>query len=277
MNDSTTFKAFFARKYAKYEYIYNVIEQAAGEPLEWGDLTSARIDIIADNIRTNVAPNTARTYLAIFKSALNKAKNAGIAFPAERFAELLRCKPNKVAKTYLTVNELKKIEAYSPKNEREASVKALFLIGAYTGARQSDFKRLDEANITPEGYLSYVSEKTQTRAFIPLKPAVRELMRIPSAPVSLVAFNSIIRRICRKAGINARVKVLKGGKEIEGEKWRFVSSHTARISFCTNLFNAGCDVVGVSKMAGHSDVNMTKRYITSERINLPAKAMQYFA
>lgn len=277
MND-TTFKGFFLRKYPRYAYIYKVIENAAGNALQWSDLTDPNIDLIADNIRNNVAPNTARTYLALFKSLLNKAKMSGIEFPAKRFPELLKCRPNKVVRAYLSIEELKKIQNYTPQNSNEAYVRALFLIGAYTGARQSDFKRLDRANITDDGFLSYVSEKTQVRAFIPLKPIVKELLNdIPKTRLPLPTFNNIIRRICRNAGIITRVKVLKGGREYEGEKWRFVSSHTARISFCSNLFAAGCDVVSLAKMAGHSDINMTKRYIACNTLNLPKKALKYFS
>ncbi|UVV52623.1 hypothetical protein NXY15_24270 [Bacteroides thetaiotaomicron] len=65
------------------------------------------------------------------------------------------------------------------------------------------------------------------------------LTNLPKEEVSDPTFNNNIRNICRKAGITEAVKVFKAGKEVEGEKWEFVSSHTARRSFATNLYLRG--------------------------------------
>ena len=60
---------------------------------------------------------------------------------------------------------------------------------------------------------------------MPLKPIVKELLtNLPKEEVSDPTFNNNIRNICRKAGITEAVKVFKAGKEVEGEKWEFVSA-----------------------------------------------------
>ena len=272
-----TFEEYLLRKYPKYPHIYNVMKRAnKSKGFSWADIDNPFLDKIADNIKANVAPSTAKTYFSLICALLGKANSAGIKFPASEYEKILQCKRSKTVRTFLTFEELEKIKAYMPANDHEKSVKTLFLIGAYTGARQSDFKKLGEANIQPDGTITYVSEKTETKATIPIKPYVKELLKEKIIPLSLVAFNDILRRICRNCGICSTVKILKGGKHQEGKKWMFVSSHTARISFCTNLYLLGCDVVTISKMAGHSDVNMTRRYIACDTVNVGKKAMKFF-
>ena len=75
-------------------------------------------------------------------------------------------------------------------------------------------------------------------------------------------YNESIKAICRKAEINTPTKVFKGGVERAGEKWEFVSSHTARRSFCHKPFPIwGVDLVSIARMMGHTDTRTTERYV----------------
>ena len=71
----------------------------------------------------------------------------------------------------------------------------------------------------------------------------------------------MVKRICCGAGINTEVSVYMRGQFQTGEKWRYIASHTARRSFATNLFKRGVDILTISKLCGHSSVEMTKQYI----------------
>ena len=55
-----------------------------------------------------------------------------------------------------------------------------------------------------DGFLSYVSQKTKIQATVPLKPIVAELIErvVISREISEMAFNEIIRNICKECGIN---------------------------------------------------------------------------
>ena len=66
---------------------------------------------------------------------------------------------------------------------------------------------------------------------------------------------------CHKAGINELVSVYMRGEFRDDEKWKFVSSHTARRSFATNLYKKGVDIYTISQLCGHSSIEMTKKYI----------------
>ena len=59
------------------------------------------------------------------------------------------------------------------------------------------------------------------------------------------------------------------------EKWKYVTSHTARRTFATNLYLNGVDLYTISQLCGHSSVEVTKTYICCNP-NIDDKVMQYF-
>ena len=61
--------------------------------------------------------------------------------------------------------------------------------------------------------------------------------------------------------MNEEVSVYTRGKFSTGPKWQYIASHCARRSFSTNLYKQGVDIYTISKLCGHSSVEMTKQYI----------------
>jgi site-specific recombinase XerD len=91
-----------------------------------------------------------------------------------------------------------------------------------------------------------------------------------------MGYNLALRRMAQRAGITERVKVFKAGEHKKGEKWEYLSSHSARISFCTNLVNLGVPLIEVASMMGHASVSQTERYYVKTQIELSNKALKYF-
>lgn len=242
----------------------------------WKDLTKSRLFEFRDNILNTVASTSARTYMAVLKSILMRYEED------EKFCreyrQILHVKNEKAVKTYLTTKELERLEHVKTNNQNERFVQLLFLIGAYTGMRISDAKNVTKENIQGD-VLSYVSQKTKINAVVPCSERIKSYineMQANDSEVSLAGYNDIIRRLCRRAGITERVKVYRAGVSETGEKWRFISSHTARISFCTNLSDLNVPLIDIARMAGHSSVTMTERYIIKHKVSLPSAAMKYF-
>lgn len=259
--------------------IYSLMKQYnGGQDVDFANITDEWLYGWGEYMTERVCGNSARTYFSIVKTALRKAK---LVYPrsvmTDNFADILKVKATKSVRCYLTTDDLKKIEAYQPKNKTERAVWAQFLIGAYTGARQSDYRVMKPDNIA-NGKLTYISQKTHIRATIPVKPIVAELLNEVNElrEVTLMTFNKVIRRICETVGVNDTVRVYKAGEQLNGEKWRYISSHTARISFATNLYLAGLDVVTIAKMMGHSNISQTFRYIAAEKIELNEAAAEFF-
>lgn len=273
VNHPTPPVAFLA-KYPKYEIILNMYSRANDCPATWENLSKVRLQTFVDYMEERLAPNSVRQYAAKLKAVLN-LYNEEVELPKD-YNKILSVKNVRSTNVWLTDEELERIITYAPKNTNEQLVRTQFLIGAFTGCRHSDYTRLNNRNIVG-GMISYVSLKTKTHATVPLKPIVKELLtNLPKEEVSDPTFNNNIRNICRKAGITEAVKVFKAGKEVEGEKWEFVSSHTARRSFATNLYLRGADLYSISQMMGHASVEMTQNYLCCGLREQSAQVMEYF-
>lgn len=269
-----TLKEAFLTKYPSYENILKMFEAANLCEATWDNITKVRLQKFIDYMNERLSPNSVNQYAAKLKAVLNLYSDEVIL--PRGYAKVLT--PRKVASTaiYLTEDELQKLIDYIPKNERELYVRDLFIICAFVGCRHSDALKLNGSNISGDT-LQYVSVKTKIHAVVPLKPIVREyIINRPQIEIDDTTYNRIIRNICRKCGITDKVKVFKAGKEMEGEKWQYVSSHSGRRTFASLLYLRGVDLYAISKMMGHSSTAMTERYVVCGLRELSQVAKEYF-
>lgn len=266
-------------------------ERANGLPLEWATLTRANLHRFAEYLCERYARTTARTYCAQLRATLNLYTDTQ-RLP-NGWAEILRIRKDISEAIYLTAEEIIRLSTFTPPNDTHRIVLRSFLIGCCTGARHSDQIDLTRDNIHGE-QLIYVSKKTRTRCIIPVSPMLRHLLNADSPrkcfgslfderanemnerTICDNTYNKTMRNICRLAGITDTVKLYRAGQYSTGEKWQFVSSHTARRSFATNLYIRGADLYSISKLMGHSSVTMTERYIVCGLRDLPDEVMRYF-
>ena len=243
---------------------------------DWDDMTRANLHALKDELKGSVSPNSAKTYLAQIRSILNRYSD-DIELP-KGWDDLFKAKSEKPVKTFLTISEIERFEAVTPKNEREEYVQAAFICGCWTGARISDIKDFTEENIS-NGTLTYVSHKTGIQATIPAKPGLWEKIQIVQNyphEMCLMTYNRIVRSIAKRAGIRDKVKIHKAGETRVVEKWEALSSHSARISTATNLAVLGVPLNDLKSILGHSSVSMSERYIVPTKANLSPKAMGFF-
>lgn len=241
---------------------------AAAGIREFSDLTKSKLYAFRDSVLAAVAGSSARTYFATLKGILARYEDERPV--CKDYRDILRARAEKPLKVYLTPAELSRLESVTPRSPAEATILREFLVCAYTGMRVSDADRIGPENIR-DGRLTYTSKKTGITAVVPVRSAVMDWIKwINRYPcnVSLVYYNDTIRELCRRAGITEPVKVFKAGKVVTGEKWEFVSSHTARISFCTCLQRAGLNLLDISRMAGHTSTTMTERYCVPDGVQL---------
>lgn len=273
-NQTPTLKDAFMAKYPKYDNILRMFEAANLCEATWDNITKVRLQKFIDYMNERLSPNSVNQYAAKLKAVLNLYSDEVIL--PRGYAKVLT--PRKVATTavYLTEEELQRLIAYSPRNQHEEYVRDIFIICSYGGMRHSDAVNLNESNIDGD-MLQYVSVKTKIHAVVPLKPIVREyILNRPQIEIDDTTYNRIIRNICRKCGITDNVKVFKAGKEMEGEKWQYVSSHAGRRTFASLLYLRGVDLYSISKMMGHSSVEMTSRYVVCGVRDLSQEAKAYF-
>lgn len=161
----------------------------------------------------------------------------------------------------------------------------MFLIGAFTGLRYSDYSRLKPANIK-DGVIRIRNRKTGVTTSVPVHWVVQEILDSGydyEHPLFEQKLNDQIKDVARLAGLTDDVLVTRklGGKAVEVIKKRYelVSSHTARRSFATNAYKAGIPSLAIMKVTGHKRETTFLRYIRiSEKENAEMlKASDFFS
>lgn len=275
-----TLREAFNEKYPQYaNRVLNMYEQANDCPAIWENVTKIRLAKFVSFLNDNLAKSSVKTYCAMLKSVFN-IYNEEVKLP-KGYEDILSIKKDVSQNTWLNDSEIERIIAYIPANDTERLVKNQFIMGCVTGARHSDYMNFTRENIVGER-LVYVSVKTHIQAEVPLSKVVErliaenEMFYIAGKEVSDPTFNKTIREICRKLGMNERLKLYRAGEFVEGAKYEFISSHTARRSFATNLYLRGADLYAISKMMGHSSVTMTEGYISCGLRDLSDNILDYF-
>lgn len=144
----------------------------------------------------------------------------------------------------------------------------LFVLACLTGLRFSDFSNLRPEDLQKD-MLYKKQEKSDHWVVIPLRDEAKLIFtrqfqeKIPA--LTNPEFNKHIKTIGKLAGINKLVKFSykKGNKNITVSKPKFdwITSHTARRSFCTNEFLAGTPVELIMKISGHKRTKDFYKYI----------------
>ena len=247
----------------------------------WDDLDKWHLSRFATNVKKSMAASSAHTTFAVFKAFIAKFEDE-ITLPKD-WRKILDAKNELPMKTYLTAEEVEAFgEAYVD-SDAERTVRDGFYVSCKTGLRHSDLIKLLPSNFQPReggGYnLNYVSKKTKIHSTIPCSKETKEKvewLHENGKEVSLVYYNQMVRTLAERADIDVEVSVFKAGKELSGPKYKFLSSHSARISFCTVLADRRVPLLDISRMAGHSDPGTTfRRYIVNKSVELSQEALNY--
>jgi integrase len=149
----------------------------------------------------------------------------------------------------------------------------LFLIGAYTGLRVSDFNRLTNENIKelPDKtkYIQITAAKTNRIVEIPINSQVHKILKKngnkPPKSMPEQKINLTLKTIGRLARINENVEIERtvgGSKEKTSfKKYQLITNHTARRSFCTNAYKAGLSTIDIMAISGHKSEAVFLKYI----------------
>ncbi|WP_168796411.1 site-specific integrase [Flagellimonas onchidii] len=170
---------------------------------------------------------------------------------------------------YLTDEEIQAIAIVDCEEDKELElVKDFFIIGCLTGLRFSDIKRIRPEYLDDNGFLNIRQKKTSGRIVVPLRKQVRDILEKYdgySPDVDSFTFNRRIKELGDSAEIRQKVEIEhKRGTIKESqllEKYKLISSHTCRRSFCTNAYLNGIDVQLIMKISGHKTEKAFRRYL----------------
>lgn len=247
----------------------------------WKDFDRRHLSSFVRALQRQMAASSVHTVCAVLKAFLSRHPDE-VNLPDE-WKKILRVKNERPMKTYMTAEEVEAFGAVDVDSEAERTVRDGFYVSCKTGLRHSDLVKLLPSNFQkrPDGryVLNYVSQKTKLQSTIICSRQIKDKvawLHERGRALSLVHYNDLVRKLAERAGINTEVSVFKAGKELSGPKYKFLSSHSARISFCTILADLGVGVGDIARMAGHSNPSTTyKRYIVNKAVKLPLKAFDF--
>lgn len=177
---------------------------------------------------------------------------------------------------YLTDEEIQKMQeldlSYNKNYERARDI---FLIGCYTGQRVSDYNNLSSNNmvlIDGEQFLKIKQKKTGEIVDVLLVPEIKDIFKrygnVPPKRMPEQKLNNYIKDVGRIAGIDQLLTVenpdSKDGSGKEVPKYRLITSHTARRSFCTNYYKRGRSIEHIMHFSGHKSEKEFRKYIRIE-------------
>lgn len=175
---------------------------------------------------------------------------------------------------YLTEKELQKMfDADLSQNSTMELARDIFLIGCYIGQRVSDYNGLTENDIiTLKGvkYFKIRQSKTKTDVLCPITKEISEIMRLrhnnlPPNKLNEPDINENIKELGKSLGFTKKIKCefTKGGKKVIEmiPKHDLIMTHTARRSFCTNMYLKKMPVFDIMLFSGHKTEKEFYKYI----------------
>ena len=244
----------------------NIVSRLMGTAEDWEQIDSAyyfRLCRAMDDYGCSV------NYKGAIISKLKVVMNEGYKLKYHRNEEFRQFKrmsevPETIA---LTKEELDALWECGELTQMESKARDLFIIGVYAVARWEDYSRMTKDNIS-NGMLNYEQLKTGRTVVLPVSTRLRVVLDRNGgvAPtLSQQKFNDAIKRCCRQIGMTdmMHVSVSKGAERVSAsrERWRMVSSHTARRTGATMLYLAGVPTKRIMLCTGHTTESNFLRYV----------------
>lgn len=221
------------------------------------------------NLSLNYIGKHIKTLKMFLNNALEDGVTNNVSFKSKRFKVLREPSEN----VYLSEDELEKIWLLDLSAEpQQENARDLFLIGAYTGLRVSDYNNLTEQHIIEVNGIKIIkikTQKTKKEVAIPLHPIIEQILnknkgkspkKMPDQHI-----NYKIKEVCESAGIDEITYTTKtiGGKvtTVKNYKFELIKTHTARRSFCTNAYLSGMQPMDIMAISGHTTEKAFLTYI----------------
>lgn len=154
-----------------------------------------------------------------------------------------------------------------PKSNIEQT-RDLFIVACWSGLRFGDWHDLTRYMINESG-LSLSTHKTMSKVAIPIHPMVRKIISKYNGKLPKSVDKSKTIAQLQKCGELAHIDTptelhrIRGGEEITlmEPKYKFITNHTARRTFCTNMYLRNIPVKFIMDVSGHTTEANFFKYI----------------
>lgn len=274
---------FTLKGYLKLRRILGEFREATGRAVDFADITldfykAFKLWLTGRGLSLNYVGALLKDLKVLLKQAHDDGLHTNTTYQHRDFKKMTE----NVDSIYLSTDELAALSRLDLNdNPRLDRTRDLFLIGAYTGLRFSDFSELRPENFKREGrVLSVKTQKTGERVEVPVNPHVAAILAkyngIPPRAVTNQQMNTALKDLGKRAAesISQFAELMEATRTQGGErntrrvaKWELLTTHTARRSFATNAYLAGLPLTAIMKMTGHRSEVMLSRYlkVTSEQ------------
>ena len=215
----------------------------------------------------NMRNNTVKGLIEKIKAMTKKAGNYGYA--VNRTFDEISVPEEDTCSIALSMNEITRIYYYTGLTKKQEKIRDLFIVGCLTGMRYSDYSTLTSDNIQKD-IIVKKTKKTGVTVHVPVHSYIKELLdkydgELPK-DISIQHFNRSIKTICKKIGLTDKVVFTRtvGHNVVTDtyEMWQVISSHTARRSAATNMYNSGrMKTLQIMLITGHTTEKNFFRYI----------------
>jgi integrase len=231
------------------------LKDFSGGSLLFSELTEQKIkDFITYLQKQSLSQTTVLHYYKMLSATLNDAvrdkflaTNPTVFIPQHE-------KPKKIEskREYLTMEEIRKLNDTPLSGNPQ--IKTAFLFGCFCGLRISDIKKLTWDEIHDEK-IEYRQKKTQKVEYLPLgKQALTILGKIEKHETNNLVFWNLPNP--HHGYVNQTLRVWAASAGIK----KHLSWHISRHSFATLFLTSGGDIYTLSKLLGHSSVDITSVY-----------------
>jgi integrase len=174
---------------------------------------------------------------------------------------------------YLDISELAKIELLEIHQKEMSVSRDIFLVGCNTGLRIGDLLSfIKNPKLIKKGKRDFIpikQGKTDNPVVIPINSTIVNIMAKYNGEFPPYLHQNIINKnlklICKRAKIDTPYEYSRteGGKSIthSNPKFKYISTHTARRSFCTNAYYSGVPVQDIMAISGHKTEKVFYNYI----------------
>ena len=204
------------------------------------------------------AQNTISKHLKNLKTFLIEANDKRLINNLDFSIKDFKASPEETTAIYLTDNELGQMLSLDLSDKKHYElVRDVFLISCYTGQRVSNYNGLTKLSIKPingREYFSINQKKTNAKVNCPITNEIRQIMNLryngqPPKKILEKDLNKYIKEIGKILNFNDNVECIwnKGGKKIIEyiPKYNLIHSHTARRSFCTNMYKKKMPILNI--------------------------------
>ncbi len=243
------------------------------------DINQTLIDNFTNYLNGFLALNTSAKYLTVLKTLISYATQKKLISINVSLENKVRVRKAVADNIYLNEGEIKAIaEIKNLPTKLYGTVRDLFVIGCNTGLRFEDYSILKAASIQ-DGFLTIDPKKLEskyyitTKLVIPVLPMFEEIFQkypngFPKCPCNQV-FNKTLKKIAEKIpSLNQdyEKKIIRGHKveRKKLKKYNMVVSHTARRSFCTNMYLRGVPIPTIMAISGHKTEENFLKYIKAD-------------